>query len=194
MPGHHLIISERGWRHEIFTWNGEAMIPARPKAADKGKYVIGRRYWLEEVSDRSWISHRQEFAWIAEAWMNLPHDLADLYPSPAHLRKRALIQAGFYNETIIDAGSKAGALRMAAYARGEDEFAAVFVRGPLVIVRKAKSQRMRTATTAWTRPEVRKRQGAKKAAILEVIAEMIKCVDPKTFGESGMNEVFSGRL
>ena len=31
---------------------------------------------------------------------------------------------------------------MAAYCRNEDEFAVVFVRGPLVIVRKPKSQRM----------------------------------------------------
>ena len=41
-----------------FVWNGEAMIPARPKAADKA-FVIGQRYWLEEASERSWISHQQ---------------------------------------------------------------------------------------------------------------------------------------
>ena len=35
-----------------FTWNGEAMIPMRPKAADK-EYVIGQRYWLEQASERS---------------------------------------------------------------------------------------------------------------------------------------------
>jgi hypothetical protein len=155
-----------------FTWNGEAMIPMRPKAADK-VYVIGRRYWLEEVSDRSWISHRQEFAWIAQAWMNLPHDLADLYPSPEHLRKRALIQAGFYNETIIDAGSKAGALRMAAYCRNEDEFAVVFVRGPLVIVRKPKSQRMH-GHDRMDKAEFER----SKTGIMAVIAEMVG-VDPE---------------
>ena len=156
-----------------FTWNGEAMIPARPKAADK-EYVIGRRYWLDEVSERSWISHQQQFAWIGEAWANLPENLADLYPTPEHLRKRALIQAGFYTEAVIDAGSKAAALRMAAYARGEDEFAAVFVRGPLVIVRKAKSQRMH-GHDRMDKAEFER----SKTAILEVIAEMIG-VDPKT--------------
>jgi hypothetical protein len=150
-----------------FTWNGSEMVPMRPKAADKA-YVIGQRYWLEEASERSWISHRHEFAWVGEAWANLPHDLADLYPTPEHLRKRALIQAGFYNEAIIDAGSKAAALRMAAYARNEDEFAAVFVRGPLVIVRKAKSQRMH-GHDRMDKDEFQR----SKTAIMEVIAEMI---------------------
>ena len=32
-----------------FVWNGEAMIPAKPKLADK-EFVIGQRYWLEEVA------------------------------------------------------------------------------------------------------------------------------------------------
>jgi hypothetical protein len=150
-----------------FTWNGEAMVPARAKAAD-ARFVIGQRYWLDEASDRSWISHRHEFAWIKQAWDNLPEGLADLYPSPEHLRKRALIQAGFYTEAIIDAGSKAAALRMAAFAKGEDEFAVVFVRGPLIIVRKAKSQRMH-GHDRMDKAEFER----SKAAIMEVIAEMI---------------------
>ena len=45
-----------------FTWNGEAMIPHRAIAAKT--FVKGRAYWLEEVSDRSWISHDHQFAWI----------------------------------------------------------------------------------------------------------------------------------
>ena len=150
-----------------FTWNGSVMVPARPQAAAK-TFVEGQRYWLEEASERSWISHQQQFAWIGEAWANLPENLADLYPTPEHLRKRALIQAGFYTEAVIDAGSKAAALRMAAYARNEDEFAVVFVRGPLVIVRKAKSQRMH-GLDRMDKAEFER----SKAAIMEVIAEMI---------------------
>lgn len=124
-----------------FTWNGEAMIPMRAKAADK-VYVIGQRYWLEEISDRSWISHRHEFAWIKQAWDNLPESFADMFPSPEHLRKAALIATNWHRETIIDAGNAAAAARVAAYARGEDEFARVVVRGQTVVVQKARSQRM----------------------------------------------------
>ena len=124
-----------------FTWNGEAMIPMRAKAADQ-EFVIGQRYWLEQVSDRSWISHRHEFAWIKQAWDNLPESFADMFPSPEHLRKAALIATNWHRETIIDAGSRAAAARVAAYARGEDEFARVVVRGSTVVIQKARSQRM----------------------------------------------------
>jgi hypothetical protein len=127
---------------QSFTWNGEAMIPARPKLADQ-EYVIGRRYWLEEVSDRSWASHRQEFAWIAVAWGNLPDAIAETFPTPEHLRKAALIATGWHRETVFDAGSRAAALRFVAYAKNEDEFASVVLRGSTVTVRKARSQRMR---------------------------------------------------
>jgi hypothetical protein len=124
-----------------FTWNGEAMVPMRREAAARA-YEAGRRYWLEEVSERSWISHQQQFAWINEAWSNLPERLTDTFPTPEHLRKAALIATGWHRETIIDAGNRPGALRVAAFVEGEDEFADVVTRGPTVIVRKARSQRM----------------------------------------------------
>ena len=135
---------------QSFTWNGEAMIPTRLLAAVKA-YTPGRRYWLEEVSDRSWFSHRHEFAWIAEAWNNLPEALAETFPTPEHLRKAALIATGWHREMIIEAGSAAAALRVAAYAKGRDEFAHVVTRGPTVTVRWARSSAC-MATTAWTRP------------------------------------------
>jgi hypothetical protein len=117
------------------------MVPTRLEAAQKA-YEPGRRYWLAEVSERSWISHQHEFAWIAAAWDTLPESLMDRYPTPEHLRKGALIATGWYREVIIEAGSKEAARRVAAYVKGEDEFSYVIVRGPTVFVRKAKSQRM----------------------------------------------------
>jgi hypothetical protein len=152
---------------QSFMWNGEAMIPTRPKAADK-EFVIGQRYWLDTVSERSWASHRHEFAFVKEAWMNLPEALMDTFPTPEHLRKAALIATGWRRETIIDAGNAAAALRVAAYARGEDEFASVVTRGPTVIVRKARSQRMHGADR-MDKKEFRE----SKEAILGWISELI---------------------
>jgi hypothetical protein len=126
---------------QAFVWNGEAMIPAKPKLADKA-FVIGQRYWLEEVSERSWVSHRHEFAFVHKAWENLNEEDTERFPSPEHLRKAALIATGWFRETIIEAGSKTAALRVMAYVKNEDEFAHVVVRGPTVFVRKARSQRM----------------------------------------------------
>jgi hypothetical protein len=124
-----------------FTWNGQVMVPTKALAAAKA-YEPGRHYWLEEASDRSWISHRHEFAFVANAWDNLPEALVEKFPSAEHLRKAALIATGWYREMIVEAGNAAAALRVAAYARSKDEFSHVVTRGPTVTVRWARSQRM----------------------------------------------------
>jgi hypothetical protein len=126
---------------QVFKWNGEAMIPEKPSRAAKA-FEAGRIYTLDEVSERSWISHQHQFAWINQAWENLPEALADTFPTPEHLRKAALIATGWHRETVIDLGSKAAALRFSAYARGDDAFAQVIIRGSVATVRKARSQRM----------------------------------------------------
>ena len=147
-----------------FTWDGEVMRPRRPRAADR-EFVVGETYVLERWEPRSTLSHNHEFAWLAEAWKNLPEPLADQFPTPDHLRKRALIDAGYYNETIIDAGTNAAALRVASYARSKDGFAYVVVRGALVVERVAKSQSRR----AMNRKEFQE----SKTAILEIVSAMI---------------------
>jgi hypothetical protein len=126
---------------QSFTWTGEAMIPARPRLADRA-YVIGQRYWLDEVSERSWVSHAHQFVWIDKAWDNLPEALVETFPTSEHLRKAALIATGWHRERVINAGSRAAAISVAAYARSEDAFAQVVIRGSTVIVRKARSKRM----------------------------------------------------
>ena len=147
-----------------FEWNGLAMIPLYPKHADR-VYVVHERYRLEHREDRSEKSHAHEFAWLREAWKNLPEKLADLYPTPDHLRRRALIEAGWYTENAVDCGSNAAALRVAALVPTLDSFAHVIVRGPIALVRRAKSQSYR----AMNMQEF----AASKAAIIEVVASMI---------------------
>jgi hypothetical protein len=148
----------------IFDWDGEAMIPRHPRRADQ-LFVIGQHYSLIEHEERSTATHNHEFAWLKEAWMNLPEALADLYPTPEHLRKRALVQAGFYDETIIDAGTNAAAIRVASAIRAREEFSLVIVRGPAVVIRTAKSQSRRN----MKKDEFQ----ASKTAIMEIIANMI---------------------
>jgi hypothetical protein len=159
---------------QAFRYDGEALVPIRPKLADE-TFVVGSIYWMEIENPRSGATHNHEFAWLKTAWLQLPHDIADQYPTPTSLRKRALIDAGFFDEKIVDAGTNAAALRVAAYARGEDEFAYVVTRGPLVVVRKAKSQSRRAMGG--------KDFQASKTAILEVIANLIS-VSPETLVEN----------
>jgi hypothetical protein len=145
-------------------WEGDVMRPLNPRAADR-QYVVGQVYNLDHREDRSDATHRHEFAWLHEAWLNLPEQLADAFPTSEHLRKRALIQAGYCDETLIDVGSKVGAMRVAAEFRKVDDFALVIVRGPVVVIRRAKSQSRRAMDS--------KTFQASKTAILEVVAGMI---------------------
>src|SRR5580692_1739826 len=128
----------------LYKWDGESMRPIGrfSKEAD-ANFVIGSNYRLGPVLDRSDASHDHQFAWLDNAWRNLPENLAEEYPTPTHLRKRALIQAGFYDEMSVDAGSHAAAVRVAAAFKSHDEFVACAIAGPIVKVRTAKSQKKR---------------------------------------------------
>lgn len=147
-----------------FTWDGDAMVPRSPRLADQA-YAVDEVYVLVPHEDRSTAGHNHQFAWLKEAWTNLPENLADNFPTPEHLRKRALIEAGWYDETIVDAGSNVAALRVAAAFRQIDDFALVIVRGVHVIRRTAKSQSRRSMN--------KQEFQASKQAIIEIISSMI---------------------
>jgi hypothetical protein len=163
----------------IYQWTGEAMEPLRRfhnLAADQ--LVIGQTYRLVEEAERSEISHDHQFAWLNEAWKTLPESIAEDFPTAESLRKRALIATGFYDEQLIDAGSQAAALRVAASVRsfpGED-FSHIVTRGPLVVVRRAKSQK-------------KNRMGAEdfqksKTAILEWVSALLG-ITPEQLSKQG---------
>lgn len=129
----------------IFDWTGEAMVPLGRfrKLCDK-QFVVGEQYRMEAIEERSMASHRQYFAAIHDAWMNLPENIAEQYPTSEVLRKRALIEAKYYDEEILDCGTKAAALNVAPAIRRRDDFAIIHVRGQFIIIRTAKSQSMRS--------------------------------------------------
>lgn len=159
---------------EPFEWDGEVMRPLRPRRAD-AFYTVGERYILAPISQRSDATHKHEFAWLREAWMSLPETLADQYPTTEHLRKRALIDAGYYDETIVDAGTAAAAIRVASAFRSIDDFSLVIVRGPYVIRRSAKSQSKRAMGAAVFQES--------KTKIMELIAQMLG-VEPAALPET----------
>lgn len=147
-------------------WDGDAFVPTSTQRADcDRRYVVGQYYRMLEWEDRSEISHRHEFAWLREAWMQLPEHLADLYPSAEHLRKRALIATGFYDQDAVDCGTPEGALRTAAWIRAKDDFCLVKVVGSVVLILTAKSQ-SKAAMGG-------KRFQESKDAILDLVSDMI---------------------
>jgi hypothetical protein len=134
------------------------------KRADAA-FVVGEVYRLEPVEDRSAASHRHYFAAVAEAWANLPEDQAARFPTSEHLRKWALIQAGYHNRRELLASSKAEAARLAAFIEPMDEYASVTVRVGAVEVLTARSQSVR----AMGKTDFQK----SKDAVLEILAATI---------------------
>lgn len=126
-----------------FAWDGESFSPASEyfaKLADQ-HYVIGETYQLVEHNDRSTKTHNHYFASIADAWRNIPDHLLEEYPTPEHLRKKALIRKGYSDERSMVCTSKAEALRLAAFVRPMDQYAIIVAREAVVKVYTAQSQK-----------------------------------------------------
>lgn len=134
------------------------------KLCDK-HFVIGQTYTLVEHQDRSVRSHQHYFASINEAWQNLPEDLVERFPTAEHLRKYALIRAGFADSRQLVASSKAEALRIAAFTKPCDEYAVVTVKDCVVTIWTARSQSMR----AMGKQDFQR----SKDAVLEVLAQIV---------------------
>jgi hypothetical protein len=148
----------------IFQWSGEAMVPQRPKLADR-EYIIGEVYRLGVIEERSTNSHSHFFAAVHDAWNNLPEGMMDRYPTPEHLRRAALIATGWCDSHTLVCSSKAGAQRVAAFMRPVDEFAVVVAKEATVTRYIAKSQSYR----AMGKEDFQ----ASKTAVLDHIASLI---------------------
>ena len=150
----------------VYQWDGECMIPLQRlrKRCDE-LFVVGERYTLIPHEDRSGRSHRHYFASVKSAWENLPEVMAERFPTPDHLRKWALIRAGYRDERSIVAASKTEALRIASFVRPIDEYAVVTVSEAVVTIYTAKSQ----STKAMGKKDFQ----ASKEKVLDVLAEII---------------------
>ena len=130
---------------------------------------------------RSAVNHKHQFAWIKDAWLNLP-ETAQGQPwadTPETLRKHALIATGYHQSLTLDCGANATAQRVKAallaaevkahgYALGQ-------VRGPVVRIWTPESQSMRAMGGD--------RFKESKAAILDWIAAQIG-VSPEELGRA----------
>ena len=98
---------------------------------------------------RSMTSHKHQFAYIKEAWLNLPEALKDApwAETAETLRKHALIATGFHQSYTLDCGANATAQRvkaaLVAAEAGKHGYAIGRVRGPVVTVWTPESQSMR---------------------------------------------------
>ena len=120
---------------------------------------------------RSPQNHKHQFAWIKDAWGNLPES-ALLQPwaeTPETLRKHALIATGYHQTLVLDCGANATAQRvktalLAAEVKAHG-YALGQVRGPVVRIWTPESQSVRSMGGD--------RFKASKAAILDWIASQM---------------------
>lgn len=117
------------------------MIPlARFKRVCDRQYAAGAIYPLDVHEGRSHQSHKHYFACIHDAWLNLPESWTDEFPTDEHLRKHALIKAGYCDKRSLVLNSRAEALRTAAFIQPIDSYAIVTAQECTVTVYTAQSQ------------------------------------------------------
>lgn len=162
----------------LFQWDGEHMVPPPRFAKLCDRYfVVGQSYIMVEHQDRSRRSHDHYFAAVTEAWKNLPENLAERFPTVEHLRKFALIRAGYFNNHQLVASSKAEARRLAAFIRPADEYALVTVTNAVVTVWTPQSQSLK-AMGAKTFQE-------SKTKVLDLLAGFLGTTAPELQRNAG---------
>ena len=148
-----------------FTWTDEGvMVPRHPEVADR-HFVVGDRYTLAVHENRSTASHNHYMAAIKEAHDNLPESVAERLPTPEHLRKYALIKAGYRDERSIACASKAEAQRVASFTKPMDDYAVIIVDEATVTCYTAKSQSYRAMGKQLF--------GESKQRVLDEIAKLV---------------------
>lgn len=151
-----------------YRWDSDVggLIPL-PRFAERARkqFQAGETYRMVEEHERSQVSHNHFFASVTEAWKQLPHDIADQFPSVEHLRKWALVKAGFADERSIVAGSNEEARRIAAFVRPSDPYAVITVGGCVVKVFTAKSQSRKAMGQKYFQ--------ASKTAVLEIVSGLV---------------------
>lgn len=140
-----------------FTWNGSAMEPIGrfSRLADRS-FTSGHAYRMIVEEERSVASHNHYFACVHDAWMNLrePWDVA--FSSEDHLRKYALIKAGYCTVTKV-VGKKRVPIDGYAIVCADDD--------GVTTIYQAESQSLK----AMGREKFEK----SKHAVLDLLAEMI---------------------
>lgn len=150
----------------LFDWTGEAFKPL-PRFANycDQELVIGERYRLEVLEERSAKSHRHYFAALKEAFDNLPDAIAQNFSDVENLRKYALCMTGYCNDFAIACASAAEARRTVVTIKNLDSFAVATIDGTVVRIRTAKSQS--------TKEMGKEAFAASKSAVLSYVASMI---------------------
>jgi hypothetical protein len=150
----------------VWRWDGRVMVPLlRFEREAERRYAVNETYRMEVQEMQSAVSRGHYFVVVEEAWKNLPEHVAERWPTKDHLRKWALIRAGYYEETSIVLATKAEAIRVAAAIRPLDDYRLVTVRDAVVTIYTAKSQSLKAMG--------KEQFQASKDAVIGVLSELL---------------------
>ena len=129
----------------MMRWDGETMTPANryAKALADAEFVVGLAYQMTALEERSAKSHQAFFATVNDAWKNLSAEDEARWPTPDHLRRFALIQAGFADCQDIVCATNSEAVRLAAAVKKLDGYSLTSISDRVVRIWTAKSQKYR---------------------------------------------------
>lgn len=119
--------------------------------------LADRHYGQGEVcrlvphEERSINSHSHYFAALAEAWHNLPDELAIQFPSVDALRKYALIRTGHCDSRSVTCSSVEEARKIVGFIKAFDQYAVVDIKGDVITHYTARSQSYRAMNKAGFR-------------------------------------------
>ena len=151
----------------IFEWTGEEMRPLpRFHNLANAEFVVGERYRCEVQEDRSWVSHKHQFAWLHEAWLTLPEHVAGRFLNEDQLRKHGLIAGGFCDSVTVPCASRAEAERWYKHLRSREPDTIISINGNVLV-----------QFTAWS--QSRRAMDAKtfqhsKQAVLDYVAGLLE--------------------
>lgn len=147
-------------------WNGKVFVPLqRSFIYCEKEFGEGEVITFERNEERSEASHRHAFAWIHQAWLNLPENLSKKHPTDTHLRKWALIETGYCDEDISVWDSAKDAMTAGLMMRKLDTYCVVVVSGRTV--------RRYTAMSQSPRAMGKKTFQESKTAIMDLISSLI---------------------
>lgn len=149
-----------------FVWDGAAMIPLeRFRALASRQFRPGQEYAMVPHQGRSERAHGLYFKTVQVGWKNLPHGVAERFPTAEHFRKWCLIQEGLADEHTMLCDNESKARATAALCRKLDQYAVIRINGPIVTVWTAMSQSHHTMGHDAFNDSMNK--------VLERIAEML---------------------
>ena len=148
-------------------WSGTAFEPVNEYVGRKAdaEYVVGQVYLVSGEQEQSALSRAHQFAWLHQAYLSLPDEVAARFIDEDHVRKHGLIAGGFASTTVIDCATNAEAKRWMKILTAEDPYCIVKVSGTSLMRFTARSQSARSMGA--------KEFQASKNSVLQYVADLL---------------------